>query len=270
MRRLDEHEVYIRIWAEAVMFIMCHYNDNHQNRLRKTRNIICQNSHHLGWDSNRVPLELKCIPIFSVLLINSYKCFFSPLRSYVGLSPPHVLWMLLTISGRSAGGKQCQYVIQTFLFAVVLTDCYDTFLNFNRFYEGFLYAFLSSLIPMTSSSWRALGQQRDPWTIARRFRFWIQTCYGIDPDAEICGPHFSESCSNSCDGQASANVGGDDDDDDGGGGGYNDEEMITKIKLFGTKMTRVPYDIISCPIWLIKHLETNACSSHELRVFMLF
>jgi hypothetical protein len=40
--------------------------------------------------------------------------------------------------------------------------------------------------------------------------------YHIDPDAEICGPVLSDSCSNSDDGQGSANVGGDDDcgDDD--------------------------------------------------------
>jgi hypothetical protein len=41
----------------------------------------------------------------------------------------------------------------------------------------------------------------------------------IDPDAEICGPVLSDSCSNSDDGQASANVGGDDD-----GGGDDDED----------------------------------------------
>jgi hypothetical protein len=47
-----------------------------------------------------------------------------------------------------------------------------------------------------------------------------------DPDAEISGPHMSDSCSNSNDGQASANVGGDNGANSGGGcsGDYDDKD----------------------------------------------
>jgi hypothetical protein len=44
-------------------------------------------------------------------------------KSYVRLSSPYVLWMLQMIWSQSEGGKKCQYVIQDFLFAVVLTNC---------------------------------------------------------------------------------------------------------------------------------------------------
>jgi hypothetical protein len=50
----------------------------------------------------------------------------------------------------------------------------------------------------------------------------------IDPDAEISGPGFSDSCSNSDDGQVSAHVGGGNNGNDDGCGcssGYNDEDV---------------------------------------------
>jgi hypothetical protein len=45
-----------------------------------------------------------------------------------------------------------------------------------------------------------------------------------EPDAKICGPDFSDSCCNSDDSQASANVGSDNGGNDDGGGGYDNED----------------------------------------------
>jgi hypothetical protein len=53
----------------------------------------------------------------------------------------------------------------------------------------------------------------------------------IDPDDKISGPHLSDSCGNSDDSQASANVGG----DGGGGCSYNDENTDNEDGTFWDK-----------------------------------
>jgi hypothetical protein len=96
------------------------------------------------------------------------------------------------------------------------------------------------LFPVVTSKWRLpVGVSWDSKQIHEQLRddsdsfsefnqdSGIDTFYGIDPDAEICGPDWDESCGNSGDCQASVNVNGDNDDNGGGGscsGGYNDED----------------------------------------------